>query len=163
MSAFDVWCNKWGCTGQARTELELYMRADIDMAYTSDRISEAAVQQDVRLEAPRIGGAMWRNNNGAFEDSEGRWVRYGLGNDSKQLNGVWKSSDLIGITPRRATHVGELFGVFTAGEIKNPGWKLTKGDKRGQAQAKFMNTVRTLGGLAGFIQSIDDYRKVVKE
>jgi len=77
------------------------------------------------------------------------------------LNDVWKPSDLIGITPVRATYVGQLFGVFTAVEVKEEGWKQRPGDKRAKGQANFMNTVTSMGGLSGFAQSVDDYRRII--
>ena len=39
---------------------------------------------------------MWRNNVGVLVDATGRPLRYGLANDSKALNTVLKSGDLIG-------------------------------------------------------------------
>ena len=133
--------------------------------------SEAAIQADIRLAASRDYRApLWRNNNGAAmmvdvgnPDAPPRMVRFGLGNDSKAVNEKWKSSDLIGLTPVQITtaHVGKTLGVFTAVEVKEPGWHLTPGDKRANAQANMMNTVATFGGFAGFAQSVDDYHRIV--
>lgn len=162
MSDFEQWCRRWGCSGQALTELQAILSPERFTQRMADpSTSESAVQNDVRLLAPRQGGAMWRNNNGAFKDDAGRWVRYGLGNDSKPLNEKWKSSDLIGITKVKATYVGQEFGVFTAAEIKTPGWKLLPSDKRGHAQSNFMNTVSTLGGIAGFVQDVRDFERML--
>ena len=102
--------------------------------------SETVVQQRTRLEFARIG-PMWRNNVGACTDDTGRLIRYGLGNDSAQLNAVIKSSDLIGITPVAAflasTGRWERLGVFTALEIKASDWRFSERDERATAQRKF--------------------------
>ena len=82
--------------------------------------SETVVQQQARLKLARIGSQMWRNNVGACVDDAGRLVRYGLANESSQMNRCIKSSDLIGITPVVVTPdmVGKTIGVFTALECK---------------------------------------------
>ena len=92
--------------------------------------NEAVVQQQVQLAMARLGAQIWRNNSGACTDDTGRLIRYGLGNSSAALNAAIKSSDLIGITPVQIQpyHVGQTFGVFTAIEVKKPGWHLTPGD-----------------------------------
>ena len=116
-------------------------------------MSEAVVQQQARLELARNGGLIWRNNVGACIDDTGRMIRYGLCNDSAQMNRSIASSDLIGVTPMviGPEHVGRTIGVFTAVECKRPGWHLTPADARGHAQAKFINLVRSVGGIAGFV------------
>lgn len=115
-------------------------------------MSESAIQQRVRLEAARRGMQLWRNNVGACVDQNGRHIRYGLANESAAMNDIIKSSDLIGIMPVFITPemVGTVLGVFTAIECKHEGWKLTPGDKRGQAQAAFHDLVRSVGGKAWF-------------
>ena len=128
--------------------------------------SEATVMQLVRLEASRRGARVFRNNNGAAVDKDGRHIRYGLGNESKQINQVIKSSDLIGITPVVITPdmVGKTVGVFTVIEVKKEGWKYT-GDmpcicKPGKpqcihchekAQKTFIDMINNLGGKAQFV------------
>lgn len=114
--------------------------------------SETVEQQQIRLAMARMGAQLWRNNSGAFEDESGRWVRYGLANDSKEMNAKIKSSDLIGIVPItiQPHHVGRTFGIFTAIECKKSGWHLTPGDKRGQAQQRFIDIVHSVGGIGGF-------------
>lgn len=86
--------------------------------------NEAAVQQAVRLEASQIGMRLFRNNVGACKDETGRVIRYGLINDSAQMNKRLKSPDLVGIKPVLITesHVGLIIGQFVGREIKKPGW-----------------------------------------
>ena len=78
--------------------------------------NEAVIQSQVRLAAAQRGITLWRNQSGACYDETGRLIRYGLANDSAQLNRRMKSSDLIGITPILVEpyHVGRALGVFTA-------------------------------------------------
>lgn len=126
--------------------------------------SETTVQQLTRVRHCEVtGGQIWRNNSGACTDDTGRLVRYGLGNDSAQLNAVIKSSDLIGITPTLITPamVGYTLGVFTAYEIKPSGWHQTPGDKRASAQARFHDIVRAACGYAGFVTSPDDILRII--
>jgi hypothetical protein len=127
--------------------------------------SETVVQQQTRLAFASIG-PMWRNNSGAMTDKTGRVVRYGLGNDSAQLNKAIKSSDLIGITPVTAflasTGCWERLGVFTALEIKGSTWKFSAGDERATAQAKFHAIVREAGGFAGFVVDPNDIHSIIR-
>lgn len=121
--------------------------------------TEGAVQADIRLEASRCGNALWRNNNGAGKTEDGRWLRWGLGNDSKKINDEFKSSDLIGITPVMVTpqHVGRIFGIFTAVEVKRGDWSWL-GNEHEQAQWNYLQLVNSKGGFATFATSIKDYR-----
>jgi hypothetical protein len=125
--------------------------------------SEAVVQQQVRLALARMGALMYRNNSGAFTDENGRHVRFGLGNDSAQLNAVVKSSDLIGLVPVTITPdmVGKTIGVFTAIECKRPGWHMTPGDKRACAQEKFITLVKDAGGFGGFATDPQDLNRIL--
>lgn len=121
--------------------------------------SEAAVAAQIRILAGQRGIALFRNNCGAMTDQTGRLIRFGLGNESPALNARWKSSDLIGVLPVvvQPSHVGKTLGVFLAVETKKPGWHLTPGDKRGQAQAAFIQSVRGFGGVGGFCCTADDF------
>lgn len=126
--------------------------------------SETVVQQRARLTLCELGGQAWRNNTGAYQDETGRWVRYGLCNESKEENAHIKSSDIIGITPTliTANMVGYYLGVFTALEIKKSGWHQVPSDKRAAAQAKFHQIVRDACGYAGFVTHPDDVLRIVR-
>ena len=91
-------------------------------------MSESEVQQRIQIELVKYGCQMMRNNNGSLPDVNGREVRYGLGNTSKQRNDLIKSSDLIGI----------MNGRFVAIEVKKEGWKFNPNDKREVAQLAFI-------------------------
>jgi len=156
----DAWAKRHGISDRAFSELFEVMRASEPSLAASPipprSQSEAAAQQLIRLEVAYRGGRVWRNNSGAAQDeATGRVVRYGLGNDSRAVNAVFKSSDLIGITPVTCP-CGRKYGVFTAYEVKKPGWSLRPGDKRGQAQFNFIKRVVSLGGYARFAASTED-------
>lgn len=110
---------------------------------------ETDIAARIRLNASRVGVTLWRNNSGAMKDAQGRWVRFGLGNDSKTLNAAMKSSDLIGITPA---------GRFVAFEVKRPDWHwdMARLDKHERAQWAFIAHVLRNGGIAGFVRSWED-------
>jgi len=113
--------------------------------------SEAAVQSVVRLEAARKGIRLFRNNVGALVDARGVPVRYGLANDSKQLNEAIKSADLIGWRPLQIEqhHVGQCVAQFVSRECKKVGWHYT-GDSHEQAQLAWAQLVAAGGGDAAF-------------
>lgn len=117
--------------------------------------SEAAAQNHIRLEASRKGKRLLRNNSGAGYDEKGNFMRWGLGNDSKKLNEILKSSDLIGIDPVLITPemVGTVIGQFLAREVKRPGWKY-RGTKAEVAQLNFLELVISLGGNAAFATGV---------
>ena len=125
---------------------------------------EAAVQTHTRLALARMGAITQRNNVGACEDVTGRIIRYGLMNDSQQMNRQFKSSDLINIIPIliEPRHVGMTLGVYAAIECKREGWTLTPGDARGQAQARYHELVRSVGGIGGFVSHPDQVAGLVR-
>lgn len=113
--------------------------------------SESAVQTRVRLEASRKGLRVWRNNLGAVTTNDGRFIRYGLANESKSMNTMFKSSDLIGIRPLKITseYLGRIVGQFVAREVKSGQWKYTA-TPREAAQLRFLQLVTAYGGDAAF-------------
>lgn len=115
------------------------------------RTSEAAVQAAVRLEAADKGLYLWRNNVGALLDKRGVPVRYGLCNDTAELNKNFKSGDLIGIRPVTVApaHVGTVIGQFVSRECKKVGWNYA-GDAHEQAQMNWAELVLRAGGDAAF-------------
>lgn len=141
-------------------------------------MKESAVSAHIRLEAARLNTLLYRNNVGmawmgeVYKLNDGsiliknpRPVRYGLCNDSKKLNDVIKSSDLIGSTPTIVTPemIGQTLGVITAVETKPHGWVYRETDKRALAQSKFHDIVKQAGGYAGFATCIEDFRRIIKK
>lgn len=153
----NAWAVRHSVSPLAFQELFEAMRADAGAVSRGnpEAGSEAAVQQLIRLEVAYRGGRTWRNNSGAAQEPGGRVIRYGLGNDSAKVNRVFKSSDLIGITTVECP-CGRKYGVFTAYEVKAPGWSLKPGDKRAQAQFNFIKFVVGMGGYARFATSPED-------
>lgn len=120
-------------------------------------MNETEFQKLVQFEASRRGQRLWRNNVGATYDQTGRFIRYGLANESAAVNKNIKSGDLIGITPHIITpdEVGEMIGVFTSIEVKRPGW-VYKGTGRETAQQRWINLIESLGGYAKFVADLKD-------
>lgn len=113
---------------------------------------ECDIQARLRLEASKLGWRLFRNNVGVMIDSRGVPVRYGLANDSKQVNAHIKSADLIGIRPVLITQemVGTTIGQFVSVECKASGWKFNPNDSHEQAQQRWADIVTSLGGIARF-------------
>ena len=126
-------------------------------------MSESGVASYVRLDAANRSIDLWRNNVGVLLDINGRPVRYGLANDSKAMNKLVKSSDLIGVTPIMITPdmVGQIVGVFTAVETKHEDWKFKPSDSHSVAQKNFHDIVKNAGGYAGFATCVPDFRRIV--
>lgn len=113
--------------------------------------TEQNIQQEIRLALSKTGSRMFRNNSGAFKDSTGRWVRYGVANPG--------GSDLIGWTPVKVTPdmVGRTLAVFTAIEVKTP-----KG-KTSPEQTNFIDRVKFDGGIAGVARSANDATQITNQ
>lgn len=113
--------------------------------------SEARVQSAVRLEAAKGGVRVYRNNVGVLKDDRGVPLRFGLANDSKAMNSVVKSSDLIGWRPILITQgmVGTKIAKFVSIECKAAGWKWTA-TEREKAQAAWIALVNRDGGEGYF-------------
>lgn len=123
--------------------------------------SEARVQSLVRLAAAADRHCLHRNNRGAMIAENGQLVRFGLAHEAATSK-VFRSSDLIGITTITVQphHVGKRHGIFTACEIKKPGWKKPT-DERERGQMNFLMDVARRAGIAGFVTSEADYRRYV--
>ena len=156
MTALE-WQTRWNIPAEAMMEWESLEQSSYSPQRHNED-SEARTQDLIRLEASKQGILLWRNNNGAYKTDDGRFVRYGLANDSSAINARVKSSDLIGIKPVTITHemVGRTIGQFVAREVKKPNWKFSKNDKHAEAQRRFMNIVNSKGGDAKFAQGVDD-------
>ena len=126
---------------------------------------EAGVQSHTRLALARMGALPMRNNVGVAETEDGRPVRYGLMNSSKQENEQFKSSDLIAPVPMliQAHHVGRRMAIFGAFETKHPNWRMTPSDDRAIAQLRFMNLVRSVGGMGDFVTDASQVDRIVAE
>lgn len=130
-------------------------------AVNPDKLSsEARVQSLVRLEAAKCGYWLTRNNVGALQDKTGRFVRYGLANESKQQNALVKSGDLIGFRQRViiSTDVGSTIAQFVSRECKAEGWQFNPNDAHEQAQAAWRDFVNSNGGDAAFVSGPGSFK-----
>lgn len=150
----QAWAVKHAVTPAALADLLQIMGAGVPPVPPPDpgRTSEAYVQSLVRLEAPKHGVWLTRNNVGALQDKTGRPVRYGLANETPAQNKVIKSGDLIGIRAVlvQPWHVGTTIGQFVSRECKHAGWTWT-GDEHETAQLAWANLVTRYGGDAKFV------------
>jgi len=140
MISITEWAARWGVSSEALADL----RASVLDAPTPPPSTvtgpESLVMAEVRLEASRQGYRLWRNNVGAGKLENGSFLRWGLCNESAQMNHMMKSSDLIGISPD---------GQFVARECKARGWVYT-GTPREVAQRAFIDFINARGGDAAF-------------
>ena len=127
--------------------------------------NEATVQAEIRVDSVKYGGLL-RNNSGMYDPANPPtpYTRWGLGNDSKKINDVRKSSDLIGYTSVIITPemVGHTIAVLTVVEVKKQGWQWSE-TKKNTAQLNFINWARTGGAIGCFAQSVGDYRKSIQQ
>lgn len=154
----NEWAKAWGVSPEAIKDLRQRVAIDATAAAISSassddpKSSETYVQSGVRLEAPKKGFTLWRNNVGALRDDRGVPLRYGLCNDSKKMNKHFKSGDLIGIRKVLITpaHVGTTIGQFASIECKRQDWTYSN-SAREQAQMRWATLINSLGGWAQFI------------
>lgn len=143
-----------------------------------DLTPEGRAMKKVRLGASSLRMRIFRNNNGALKDQNGRVVFYGLGNEpeklttengKKRLNQIIKFGDYIGATQVTITPdmVGKTLAVFTNIEVK-PDGKLestlrkaqNNPDSREGCQLKAINLVSQWGGIAGFATNEFDLQNI---
>lgn len=150
------WSARWGLPIECVADLRnnVFHLDDPTVSGRTD-LSEAGAQNLIRMEASAKGLRLWRNNNGALQDATGRWVRYGLANDSTAVNDKIKSADLIGIRPVSITtgHVGHVIGQLVSREVKPPGWRFTNTDRE-QAQLRWAELINRMGGDAAFATGV---------
>lgn len=165
MNKLKAWQEQFGITTEEMNALSDILGLSVSVDDTNyvkhPAKSEAAVQADCRLKASKQKNRLWRNNVGVamrVDDDTGKSVpvRYGLCNETKQMNKQVKSSDLIGIKQVLITQdmVGTIIGQFWAPEIKKRDWFFT-GSERELAQLKFHQIVNDLGGCAKFVNDVD--------
>lgn len=104
--------------------------------------AETPISQSIRLEAGRLGAALFRNAVGKLQNRQGAWVSFGIGGAG--------GSDLVGWT---------IDGRFLAIEVKVPGARTEP--ERLAAQQKFIDAVKRDGGRAGFASSVEEARAII--
>lgn len=156
LMTLQEWAKRWNISPAAFAELARCSIVDPDPdALVGDK-SEAFVQSRVRLEAARAVPAcyLWRNNVGANKLSNGSFVRWGLANESRQLNKRLKSGDLIGLRSLIVTPdmVGARVGQFVSRECKRENWKYS-GTEEENAQLAWATLINSLGGDAQIVKA----------
>lgn len=144
------WAKRWNIPEIALEELKNVYGIQ-DNSRNKDIYSESNIQSLVRMEASNKGFRLWRNNVGATHTREGSFIRYGLANESTNVNSIIKSADLIGIKPVKITEkmIGYTIGQFISREIKPSGWRYS-GTEREIAQLAWAELILSLGGDACF-------------
>ena len=150
MTLLHEWAARWNIPVAALNELREKLGAGNEAPMVGGK-SEAAVSSILRAEAPKVGARLWRNNVGGMYDETGRFIRYGLANETAAMNKVIKSADFIGVRPVLITpaHVGATIGQFLSREVKAGDWRYT-GTEREVAQLAWATLITSLGGDAGF-------------
>lgn len=117
--------------------------------------SEAAAQAAVRLEASQKGVRLFRNNVGALKDERGVPVRYGLANESAEVNKVIKSSDLVGWRRRLIVpaDLGAVIAQTVLREVKEPGWTYS-GNEHEVAQLAWLQLGASDGADVAFCTGV---------
>ena len=151
----DEWADDHGISEIALIDLKQrigLVRTDPVATLVRHSTSEATVSTNVRLEAAGHSVRLFRNNVGVAFDKNGRPIRYGLANESKAMNKVIKSHDLVGIKPVLITDamVGHTFGQFISREAKHSEW-VYSGNEHEESQQNFSDLVNSLGGDAKFV------------
>lgn len=145
-------------------------------------MSEYDLYSGIICEATRLGHRLFRNNVGRAKyksaSGDNYTVPYGVAGAG--------GSDILGWTIRERRQVSSLSFyneadraicerpwaeatftacVFTAIEVKPPGWKPpregTKSYKHYEEQKRFIDAVIAAGGIAGFVRSVAEYRALI--
>lgn len=158
MTTIDEWANRHHISTAALIELKCMMGIDDHIAAPHGQPndhpmgSEARQQDLISLEAARMKIRLFRNNSGAFTTDEGRVVRFGLGNVSKQWNETFASPDLVGWRKRLITEsmVGTVIGQVCMREVKHEGWRFNPNSAHENAQWNFIKLAVADGCDAAF-------------
>lgn len=116
---------------------------------------EADVTPEILQAMTASGCHLFRNNRGVAKYGPSQWVRYGVG-----PNGA---SDFIGylslvVTPEM---VGHRVAIFVAPETKAQG--ATSSADHLARQAAWRDSIRSAGGIAGFVHSWEQGRALVMD
>jgi hypothetical protein len=148
------WADRWGIPWDALEDLRKCLTAACSLASVAGDTgrSEAAVSSRIRLEAPKLGYWLGRNNRGAGYMQDGSFIRWGLANDSIKMDKVVKSGDFIGFkrTVVAPSMVGSTVAIFTTVEAKNVDWKYSNSAEE-QAQMRWNDFIILNGGIAKFV------------
>ena len=119
-------------------------------------MKESDVLNKVRLAEASQGVRLFRNNVGCYYARDGSFIRYGLCNESAEVNRVMKSADLIGIRPViiEPWMCGATFGMFVSRECKATDFR-PDNSKRYLAQVAWRDLINSLGGDAKIVNGVE--------
>lgn len=154
MSLLYDWFNRHDVSDAARAEFVQLFGFTPETPVELNGKNEAYVQSTVRLAAPTAAMTLFRNNVGALKDERGVPLRFGLGNDTAQLNKVFKTGDLVGFQSGWFRDYETLepvkVAVFAMAECKKAGWRHCPTNQHEISQLRAINMVNTAGGIACF-------------
>ena len=121
-------------------------------------MSETGNSNRIREHFSLRGERLFRCNTGVLRDKNDRPVRFGLANDSAEMNRQIKPGDLIGYVPTLITPemVGDVIARFKSVEVKADGWRFPRPTNKADyahcmAQLRWANMITSEGGEAGFM------------
>ena len=114
----------------------------------ADYAKESDLVFDVRRHYSRGNCRLFRNNVGAYQDSAGNWITYGLAVGTSDLIG-WQRRVIV------PADVGNEWAVFIALECKRTGQFPT------DSQDAFLQLVKVHGGIAGVVRSMADAERIL--
>lgn len=112
--------------------------------------AETPLISRIRLEAPKYGARLFRNQVGFYVLSNGSRISSGLAKGSPDLIG-WRT---VTITPEM---VGQQIAVFAGIEAKTKQGKLTP------EQQTFLDSMEQAGCIHGVARSVDDAIRILTE
>ncbi len=134
-------------------------------------LPEERASLKIRKRASNWFCRLFRNNNGRLPNpysEKGRWIRFGLGNETDKFSQEMRSSDYIGPTTIVITQnmIGSKIAIFTSIECKKPGFKQKKKyskKEREYGQSNWIDMVNHVGGIAGFASCPEDFDHIMQE
>lgn len=164
----DDWGRDWGVSAAALDDLRTRLGHDGRFATQhvkrpEEGATEGHVLTKVQCEAGFKDTLLFRNNVGVLRDENGRPVRYGLANESKEENSRLKSSDLIGIRKVfiEPYMLGRTIGQFVAREAKHGAWVWGEDSSREVPQQTFGDVILSYGGDFAFASGVGTFDRVI--
>jgi len=110
---------------------------------------ESSSQKHIWKRASELGARLFRNNVGAFQDKDGRWIQFGVFGKG--------GHDLVGWLPVVITqeHVGKTIAQFLTVECKGARGRPTKD------QLRVMAMVQKAGGISGVASTIKEVEDII--
>jgi hypothetical protein len=121
-------------------------------------MSEIQIQNRILLECTSVNCKLWRNHRGTGFQGKAKKVGSAviINNPALVSFGMCNgASDIIGILKKNID--GKEYGFFVAIEVK------TLTGKASKEQLGFIEMVKSLGGIAGVVRSVEEARRLLNE